>query len=330
MSQPLPALAELHKIRPAIYWMDFLASAAVGWTAFAAAVAYPLGAPVGVVAIVVAIVALNRAVAFTHEISHQSRRLPGFEAVWNALVGFPLLVPTFIYGRVHLDHHRVAIYGTAGDPSYLPFARSAWLAGAYMLQTLIAPVFLIVRFFLLAPVGLASRRFENWLLAHVSAITFNPAYRRTPGADLVRAARRDTVFLLALWAALVALALLAPNPAIPARAAALWYLVLTAINVLEGLRSLAEHAYDSSGAPLDKAGQIADSHDMPGGLFTEFWAPVGLRFHATHHAYPGIPYYALPRAYRRLVAESPEHEKRTRAGLVPTLRELFGKGARRG
>ena len=38
MSQPLPALAELHKIRPAFYWMDFLASAAVGWTAFAAAV----------------------------------------------------------------------------------------------------------------------------------------------------------------------------------------------------------------------------------------------------------------------------------------------------
>ena len=86
MTQQVPALADLHKVRPAIYWADLLLSAGVGWISFAIASSQPLGSPAGIAAIVVAIFALYRALAFTHEISHQRHRIPYFEAAWNWLV----------------------------------------------------------------------------------------------------------------------------------------------------------------------------------------------------------------------------------------------------
>lgn len=346
MTQPLPALADLYEIRPGIYWTDLLLSTVTGWTAFAVADTYPLGSPIGAASILVAVLALNRAVAFTHEISHQRRRLPGFEAAWNGLVGFPLLLPTFIYGEVHLDHHRVTTYGTKDDPSYLPFAHSARLTTGYLLHTLIAPALLIVRFLLLAPIGLISRRCEIWLIERASAISFNSAYRRKANTNLVHIVRRDTCVLLTMWTVLLALGLLAQHPdllnaflgqdrttignaVIVIRSATLWYIVMTGISVLEGLRTLVEHSYESLGEPMDKAAQIADSNDIPGRLWTELWAPVGLHYHATHHAFPGIPYHALPRAYRRLMSAMPDsYGKMTRPGLIPTLRELFLKGWR--
>lgn len=328
MTQPLPPaalLADLYKVRPAIYWADFLASAGIGWAAFAVAALSPWGSVSGLVAIIIAVVALNRAVTFTHEISHHRRGLPGFEAAWNALVGFPLLLPTFIYGQVHLDHHRTAMYGTKADPSYLPFARSSWTVTAYLLHTLIAPALLALRFMLLAPMGFVSGRVEIWLIERASAIAFNPAYQRKATPGLVRLARRDSALLLAMWAVLIAFGLVAIDADVLIRAAALWYVVMVAIGMLEAIRTLTEHAYESPGVPMDKSAQVADSNDIPGRFWTELWAPLGLHYHATHHAFPGVPYYALPRAYRRLLASTPDHGRMTRPGLLWALRRLYGK-----
>ena len=78
---------------------------------------------------------------------------------------------------------------------------------------------------------------------------------------------------------------------------------------------------------MDKAAQAADSIDFPGGIWTELWAPVGLRYHATHHCYPGIPYHALQAAYRRLTQALPDYGKMTRPGLLRTLRRAVSQGA---
>ncbi len=75
----MPALTDLHEVRPAIYWTDLIARAGLGWTAFAVATLQPLGSASGAAAIAVAVFALYRGLAFTHEISHQRQRLPGFE-----------------------------------------------------------------------------------------------------------------------------------------------------------------------------------------------------------------------------------------------------------
>ena len=323
MNQQVPVLADLHKVRPAIYWTDLLLSAGLGWSAFAVAATHDLGSKLGMAAMVVAVFALYRALAFTHEISHQAHRIKGFETAWNWLVGFPLLLPSFTYVEVHFDHHRVATYGTAADPEYLPFARSAPMTAGYCLHTLFIPPLLCLRFLVLAPLAFLVPPLERVLVEQASAITINRRYRRKATEKLLRVVRRDTLRLLALWTCAIALLALG---VIPPRAIAVWFIVTSAIMFIDGLRTLAAHAYESAGAPMDKAAQASDSIDIPGHVWTELWAPVGLRYHATHHCYPGIPYHALPTAYARLVQATPSYAAMTRPSLLGTLRDLYCKG----
>jgi len=66
--------------------------------------------------------------------------------------------------------------------------------------------------------------------------------------------------------------------------------------------------------------QFHDSVDVPGHpLLTEFWGPVGLRYHATHHLFPGMPYHNLGRAHRRLAAQLPDNEW-FKQSTSPTMR----------
>src|SRR4029078_6689070 len=105
--------------------------------------------------LIVSAAALYRAVLFIHELTHRAgRELPAFTVAWNALVGVPLLVPSFLYEGVHTDHHRQSCYGTDADPEYVPFGRRppgliVWAALACWL----APVALAVRFGILAPLS---------------------------------------------------------------------------------------------------------------------------------------------------------------------------------
>lgn len=48
--------------------------------------------------------------------------------------------------------------------------------------------------------------------------------------------------------------------------------------------------------------QVDDSVTIEGSFLTEIWAPIGLRYHSTHHMFPSIPYYNLGKAHRRLKA----------------------------
>src|SRR5207237_6369605 len=105
-----------------VYWTDMLASAGIGWTAFALAVVSTT--EIRAVALIVAAFALYRAVLFIHELTHLAvHELPAFRAAWNLLVGIPLLLPSFLYEGVHTDHHRQRSYGTPRDPEYVPFGR---------------------------------------------------------------------------------------------------------------------------------------------------------------------------------------------------------------
>jgi fatty acid desaturase len=49
--------------------------------------------------------------------------------------------------------------------------------------------------------------------------------------------------------------------------------------------------------------QFLDSVDVTGGILSPFWAPVGLRYHATHHLFPLMPYHNLGTAHDLLVKE---------------------------
>lgn len=338
-SEPLSEIAEthirdlvrdLHCVRARRYWFDLPITAIIGWSAFAWAAAAPLFSASMFVGVAVAVFALYRALCFMHELSHQSRRtLPGFETAWNLIVGFPLLIPSFMYVGVHPNHHKLSTYGTAEDPEYLPFARSRRMTIAFALESFLIPVFLAARFLILAPAGLFWKRGQELLAIYASSLTMNPHYRREATPALIAKIRQHSIGMLCMWGVGIAAAGLG---LLPWRMFVVWLLVCSSISFINTLRTLGAHAYESSGAPLDRTGQLLDSIDTPGRFWTELWAPVGLRYHALHHYFPGIPYHNLRAAYRRIAAcvqVSAGYRQVTSPSLQHSLRVLYDKGARR-
>jgi fatty acid desaturase len=319
---------------PAVYWLDLLASAAIGWTALAWAI-LASGWP-RVAALMVAIVALYRAVLFIHEITHRAgRELPAFTLVWNVLVGVPLLIPSFLYQGVHTDHHRQSCYGTEADPEYIPFGRrSPVLILGAALASLLAPVVLAVRFGLLAPLSWVIPAVRRLVARRGSALVINHRYiRRTPIEPAGRV--QEAAACLAFWIA----SGLWWSGRLPTAAWGCWVVASAAVSGINAVRTLAAHRYDQDSGELSMTEQLVDSCTIAAdGRRT--WladtgralvAPVGLRYHALHHWIPSLPYHNLGRAHRMLVAtlqpDAPYHATIER-GFLPPLRDLLRRSGR--
>jgi fatty acid desaturase len=184
----------------------------------------------------------------------------------------------------------------------------------------------LARFLVLTPIGLLSPGFQRQLVRAGSALTMNVKYRREATAELVKKVRRDSIAMLALWAVFAALVI---SGIMPWRVSVVWLAMVSLISFVNTLRTLGAHAYENQGEPLDRTGQLLDSIDTPGAFWTELWAPVGLRYHALHHYFPGIPYHNLPEAYRRVISHLPvahSYRELSSPSLPFSLRELYRKG----
>ena len=323
-------VADLHAPKSSIFWTDLTLSALVGWTAFAVAVAAEPFSALMCFSAAIAAFGLYRGVCFTHELAHLRRRtLPGFETAWNLLFGVPLLLPSFTYLGVHQSHHSLSSYGTKEDPEYLTFASSRRMMMIFAIQsTLLMPVAILLRFVVVAPIALLVPPIHRWLEVHASSFAMNPEYRRTVTAETAGKMRRWEIAMIAFWGTMFVSMYAA---ALPLRTFGVWVGVVTIISLLNTVRVLGAHEYDSTGAILSRDGQLGDSIDTPGGPWTELWAPVGLRYHALHHYFPGIPYHNLGLAYRRIVASLPRHAaylESTSPSLGKSLLVLYDKAAR--
>jgi fatty acid desaturase len=252
--------------------------------------------------------------------------LRGFETVWNAVFGVPLLMPSFVYVGVHPNHHSLATYGTEQDPEYLPFAHSHWMTIVFVAHSVLIPLALLLRFLVLSPVALLWPRLHRWLTIHASSLSMNTRYRREASSALTVSIRRWEMAILVFW---VAAGTIGWQYHLAWKAFAVWYGLSACAALANALRTLGAHRYESSGLPLDRAGQLQDSIDTPGAVWTTLWAPVGLRYHALHHYFPGIPYHNLGTAYRRLMSSLPaeaEYQELTSPSLRWSLRSLYRRG----
>lgn len=321
------------RVRPSAYWLDLLASALLGWSAFATAGL--AGSPaLRLCATGVAVLALYRAVLFIHEIAHLRRdALPGFELAWHALCGLPLMVPSLMYADTHGDHHRARLFGTEADPEYAPIAR--WQPARIVVASLVMlvlPAGLLARWGLLGPVSALVPPLRRWVVRSASTLVINASYqRREPsGAAARRFVVQEVAAACAVWAGALGLATGAIGP----HWLGLWYAVGASILVLNHLRTLGAHRYHNGGEPLDRLGQLLDSVNLDGGSFANaLLAPVGLRFHALHHLLPSLPYHSLGRVHRQLLAELPDASPYRRVGtpgLAAAVRDLFARASRAG
>jgi fatty acid desaturase len=322
---------DLHTPKPTVFWADLAGSVSVGWLAFALSVASRPWSVEMATALAVSGFALYRALCFTHELTHLRRgALPGFETGWNLLVGVPLLLPSFTYVGVHQSHHSLATYGTQDDPEYLPFAHSRLLILLFALQaSLLFPPVMLLRFLVLAPLGLIWPRLHRWLEQHASSFSMNPSYRRSVSPAVASKIRRWELITIVFWGSVLGLLL---SDLLPWRTIWVWLALMTFVSFFNALRVLGAHEYETDGSPRDRHGQLRDSIDTPGGVWTELWAPVGLRYHALHHYFPGIPYHNLGVAYRRLAAAFPpgsQYQESTSPGLHQSLTRLWQRARRR-
>ncbi len=321
---------DLGTARPLIYWADFLGSAALGYAALFGAIV--TGGIVAILSGLIAVLALYRAGSFIHEMTHiKHSTLPGFRTGYNAVVGVPLLVPSFLYEGVHTLHHARTRYGTGDDPEYLPLASmKPWSLPLFLVASLLAPVALLVRFAIVAPLSLFSRRLRAVVVARYSALAINPSFeRRAPEGPLARQwLLQETA--TSLWS--ITLLALVIFGAVSVHAFVVFLAVASGIAVVNQVRTLVAHLWENEGEAMTVTAQYLDTVNVPPpALLPVLWAPVGLRYHALHHLLPSLPYHALAEAHRRLSAAvdpGSSYHKANYAGL-PGLVIRLARGTMR-
>jgi fatty acid desaturase len=323
---------DLHAPNPRIFWADFLASSLLGYSALALAI---MGAGwLQALGVIVAILALYRAGSFIHEVSHiKQSALPGFRTAWNLIIGVPLLVPSFMYEGVHNLHHARTRYGTVDDPEYLPLAlMGPGKLALFVVVALLAPFALLLRYGVLAPLGLVFPQLRRMLVEQFSALTINPAFRRAAPEGEFASHWRLWETLASIWA-MTLLAGVATG-FLAWQGLAIAIAIASATTLLNQVRTLVAHLWENDGDAISVTAQYLDSVNVPPpALLPMLWAPVGLRYHALHHLVPGVPYHNLGEAHRRLMTAAPAnlvYEQANYPGLPGLLRRLVAGSLRSG
>ncbi|MFB0612560.1 fatty acid desaturase family protein [Aurantiacibacter poecillastricola] len=289
---------DINTARPEIYWPDMIISALVGYGALAGAILVEstwLAVALGVVSVL----ALYRALLFIHEITHLHRdALPGFRTAWNLLVGIPMLTPSLMYEQVHTLHHARTKYGTVEDPEYMPLAlMKPWSLPLFVLVAALAPVALIVRWGILAPLGLVIPPLRKAAWERFSSLSINPSFRRRPPSDK----ERGWFLFQQIGASVWAMFLISTPFWLGWRPLLIAAAITAAVAVFNQLRTLVAHLWENEGEAMTVTAQYLDSVNVPS-FVAGIWAPVGLRYHALHHLIPSMPYHSLHEAHRRIHA----------------------------
>ena len=294
---------DLNAPKSGIYWADMIGSALLGYAGlFGAMFLHPTWLAVG--SSIIAVLALYRAGSFIHELTHIKKgSVKGFRFTWNLIVGVPLMVPSFMYEGVHNQHHAKRYYGTVDDPEYLPLAlMRPWTLPVFLIVAALAPIGMLIRFGILAPLSLLSPKLRALVVGRYSGLQINPKFvRPTPEGEFAR----DWAWQEAacsIWA--VGLLVMVATGVAPLRNFLIFLGIAAGVMFLNQVRTLVAHRWENEGDPMSVTAQFLDSVNVPPpATLPALWAPVGLRYHALHHLLPGVPYHNLGEAHRRLCRE---------------------------
>ena len=318
---------DLFQVNARYFWVDFILSMTTAYVSASIYLASAMTSVFGWVMFAVAVVMIYRASMFIHELVHlPADKMKGFRRFWNLSAGVPMMVPSFTY-ESHIHHHSSKHYGTEHDGEYLPFAHGTFIdVLSYLSQIVFQPVLVYLRYLVWTPISFLHPRLRQWTLTNVSSLVINLKFQNHVRPQ--RQSREDTfweLFTCLRAAIMIGLVLFGVMPWI--RLPKLWLMAM-AILAVNHLRTLAAHRYRNHGDAISHLEQFQDSTNISGGWWTELWCPLGLRYHALHHLFPGIPYHNLGKAHRRLVEQFPEgsiYHQSVYPSFGSVVKELFAE-----
>lgn len=298
--------SDYFQVKPWRYWLDFLLSMTIAYTAASLYLTQPLGSWPQLIAFPFAVFWLYRTGSLIHEVCHLGQReMRTFKVAWNLAVGVMTLSPSPFFTRHHRDHHSQKMYGTPQDPEYVVniWRRGNWTEMVqYLGMMLLLPLLVFLRFFLV-PLTYLHPRLRQWTLTHASAIMLNRNYVRKLNDYDVWAI--TAVEWLCWIRATMMLVVVAMGWADWTRLPLLYSLGL-AVLVLNQARQLADHHFEGEGEHFSLADHVRDSCNYTKfDMLTSLFFPFSIRYHALHHLFPSMPYHNLAAAHAYLVRELP-------------------------
>ena len=307
-----------------LYWTDFLASAVTGYGALALA-ATTSSTLVMLLAGVVSILALFRAGSFIHELTHIKKgELGGFKLGWNLIVGVPLLIPLFLYEGIHNLHHAKIRYGTVEDPEYLPLAlMRPWTLPVFLIAAALAPLALLFRFAVLAPLSLLVPRLRKLVVERYSGLQINPHFRRKPAEGELARQWRWQEAAASVWA--LSHIAMAVSGILPLQAILVFLAITSGTMLLNQTRTLVAHLWENDGEPLSVTEQFSTaSTSRRRGRWPNYGPPSACATMRSTICFRGCP----TTRFRPRIAASRSGSARTRpimgnyGGLVTLVRRL--------
>jgi fatty acid desaturase len=224
------------------------------------------------------------------------------------------------------------MFGTDHDGEYLPLASlSPWWIVVYLSQCLWVPPLAVIRFGVLTPLTWICPPLRRSIYKHASSLVMDPTYvRPLPTGTTVRDIRLQELGCFSyLLACLIVPVLFLHRWPIPLAIQA--YVTGVVLVLMNCLRTLASHRWSSEGKEVTFVEQMLDSvtmdNDSPLAVLLN---PVGLRYHATHHLFPSMPYHNIRAAHKRLLARLPADSpyRRTVANSIwPVIANLWQRAA---
>ena len=124
---------------------------------------------------------------------------------------------------------------------------------AFTVHGVLISLFLLLRFLVVSPIAQLFPALRKRVAVYASALSMNIGYRRTPTGELLTKMRVWELFTLALWgSALFAMY----RGFLPWRTLAVWYGVSAIASVVNTLRTLGAHHYESERCSMDRDGQL--------------------------------------------------------------------------